>query len=282
MMPLPRVWIFAAALLAAACQSERKPATPPPPPASVTIHANDFSFDAPTSIPAGITTVHLVNDGPGLHHALFVRLDSGKTVADLLASLKTLRALPAWVTYVGGPTVPDPGKESVATLDLTPGNYAIICILDVPGGVPHYMRGMYRALTVTAAPGTAAAMPRAVAADPDNTLVLSDYVFAIAHPITAGTHTFLVVTSPGEPHDVIVVRLDAGKTGQDYVKWIDTMNSPAPGHIIGGTAPASPGVVQSFTATFTPGDYLLMCLVLDMKNHKPHFMEGMIKTVRVD
>ena len=110
-MPLPRAWIFAAALLAAACESKQKPATPPPAPAVVTIHASDFSFDAPAAIPAGVTTFHLVNDGPGLHHALFVRLDNGKTVADLLTSMKTLRALPAWVTYVGGPTVPEPGKE---------------------------------------------------------------------------------------------------------------------------------------------------------------------------
>ena len=274
--------MFAAALLAAACQSKQKPPTPPPPPASVTIHANDFSFDAPMEIPTGVTTFHLVNDGPGLHHALFVRLDSGTTVADLLLSLKTRRALPARVKYVGGPTVPDPGKESVATLDLAPGNYAIICILDVPGRVPHYMRGMVRALTVTAVPGAAAAMPSAVAATPDNTIVLSDYVFAISQPITAGTHTFRVVTSPGEPHDVLVVRLDAGKTEQDYVNWMETMKDPAPGHIIGGTAPASPGVVQSFTATFARGDYLLICLVPDMKNGKPHFMEGMMKSVRVD
>ena len=101
--------MFAAALLAAACQSKQKPPTPPPPPASVTIHANDFSFDAPLEIPTGVTTFHLVNDGPGLHHALFVRLDSGTTVADLLLSLKTRRALPARVKYVGG--LPCPGHE---------------------------------------------------------------------------------------------------------------------------------------------------------------------------
>ena len=206
-------------LILAGCQSKQMPAAAPQSPASVTIRARDFAFDAPAEIPAGITTFHLVNDGPGLHHALLVRLDSGKTVADLVAALHTQGAMPAWAKYVGGPNVPDPGKESVATLDLEPGNYAMLCILDMPGGVPHYLRGMSRALTVTAAPATTAATPKAVAPIPDNAITLSDMVFVLHKPITAGTHTFQVMTAPGQPHEVLVVHLDPGKTGQDYVNW---------------------------------------------------------------
>src|ERR1019366_5834031 len=116
-------------MLAAACQSKQKMAAPPPPPspASVTIRAKDFAFDAPLQIAAGVTTFHLVNDGPGLHHALFARLDSGRTVADLVLALQKPGPLPAWATFVGGPNSPDPGNESVATLDLAPGHHAIIC-----------------------------------------------------------------------------------------------------------------------------------------------------------
>jgi uncharacterized cupredoxin-like copper-binding protein len=269
-------------MLAAACQSKQQPAAPPPQPASVTIHANDFSFAAPMQIPAGVTTFHLINDGPGLHHALFVRLDNGKTVADLVPSLEKGGALPAWATFIGGPNAPDAGNESVATLDMEPGNYAVLCILDMPGGVPHYKRGMYRAMKVTAPPAAAAGTPKAVAPVADNAIALSDMVFALSKAITAGTHTFQVVTTSGQPHEVLVVRLDAGKTGQDYVNWTNTMKGPAPGHAIGGTAAAAVGVVQSFTATFTPGDYLLICLVPDTRNGKPHYMEGMMKTVKVD
>ena len=151
----------------------------------------------------------------------------------------------------------------------------------MPGGVPHYMRGMFRALTVTAAPATATASTKAVAPSPDNAIQLSDFMFSLANPITAGTHTFQVVTAPGQPHEVLVVRLDSGKTGQDYVKWTKTMKGPAPGQAVGGTTAAGPGVVQVFTATFTPGDYLLICFVPDVKNGKPHFMEGDMRTVTV-
>jgi hypothetical protein len=273
---------LALSLLVTACESKQTPPASPPGPASVTIEASDFAFVAPAQIPAGVTTFHLVNRGPGLHHALLVRLDSGKTVADLLASIKKQYALPAWGTYIGGPNVPDPGKASAATLDIAAGNYAIICILDEPNGVPHYMKGMYRGLTVTAPPPETPETPVVVAPNADNTLTLSDFVFALAKPITAGTHTFQVVTAPGQPHEVLLVQLDAGKTGQDYIDWARTMKGPAPGHAMGGTAAAATGIVQSFTATFEPGSYALLCLIPDIKNGKPHFMEGMIQTITVN
>jgi hypothetical protein len=273
--------VVAFGLFVTACQAKQAPAVPPSPPASVTIHAMDFAFVAPSEIATGVTTFHLVNDGPGLHHALFVRLDSGKTVADLLSSLKKPGPLPAWATYVGGPNSPDPGKESIATLDLAPGNYAMICMLDMPGSVPHFVRGMVRALTVTPAPVAAAATPKAVAPVADNVITLSDYTFALAQPIAAGTHTFQVVSAPGQPHEVLVVRLDVGKTAQDFVSWLKTMKGPAPGQAVGGTAAAASGVEQSFTATFAPGDYLLICLIPDAKDGKLHFMHGMMHIVKV-
>ena len=37
----------------------------------------------PAKITAGAVTMHLVNAGKELHHAHIVRLDEGKTVADL-------------------------------------------------------------------------------------------------------------------------------------------------------------------------------------------------------
>src|SRR5262245_46644125 len=61
------------------------------------IHAKDFACDVPDSITAGWTTFHFVNDGPGLHHASLVRLDSGKTVADLEAALKVQGPPPKWI-----------------------------------------------------------------------------------------------------------------------------------------------------------------------------------------
>jgi hypothetical protein len=108
-----------------------------PTPAVVTVHAKDFAFDAPAEITAGMTTFKLVNDGPNIHHMLVVRLDSGKTVADLEAAMKKKGPPPGWMVMSGGPNAPDPTHESNTTLNVTEGQYALICIVDIPGGVPH-------------------------------------------------------------------------------------------------------------------------------------------------
>ena len=92
--------------LAAACGGD-KPAgdtpaggTATPPAADVdpnvlTITARDYAFDAPAEVPAGLTTIRLVNQGPSLHHVQLVKLDDGKTLKDFLEALKG-EAFPTW------------------------------------------------------------------------------------------------------------------------------------------------------------------------------------------
>src|SRR2546430_2604485 len=110
----------------------------------MTIVARDFAFDAPDSVAAGVTTIHLHNNGPDIHHVMLARLDAGHTAADLGKAFAAEGPLPAWVTLVGGPNAPMPGGDSWATVDLMPGQYAIICVIPAPDGVPHFMKGMVR------------------------------------------------------------------------------------------------------------------------------------------
>ena len=69
----------------------RNPAPPPASPAAtvVTVTANDFSFAAPDSIPAGLTTVKMLNAGKEPHQVVFIRIDSGKTMAEVQTALTT-------------------------------------------------------------------------------------------------------------------------------------------------------------------------------------------------
>src|SRR5213596_276554 len=50
-------------------------------PSLVTITATDYAFGMPDTIPAGLTTFRLVNQGKELHHASLVRLGAGKSAA---------------------------------------------------------------------------------------------------------------------------------------------------------------------------------------------------------
>ena len=242
----------------------------------VTFHAKDFAFAGPSEIPAGLTTFDVVNDGPGLHHLQLVRLDSGRTMADLEAALKHPGPPTRWAVFVGGPNAPSPGRTGNATLEMTPGTYAILCMVDVPGGVPHFARGMVHALTVTSSAAPAAPAPAA-----DVSIRLTDYAFDLSTPLTAGRHTFAVRVDAPQPHEVELVRLAPGKTVQDMMAWMPKMQGPPPGEALGGVAALAPGATASFTADLTPGNYLFMCMVPDARDGKPHAMHGMVKAVTI-
>ena len=245
-----------------------------------TVTAKDFAYEAPKEIPAGMTTFRLVNDGETFHHAQIVRLDSAKTFADLQQALaKPGGPPPRWMVPVGGPNAPDPKGVANATLDMTPGNYAILCFVDVPGGVPHVAKGMAMGLTVKPAEGGAAAAP---APTPDAVMTLADYSFTLSKPLTAGQRTIEVRTAAGQqPHEVELIRLEPGKSAQDVLTWMGKMNGPPPGHGIGGVAATVPGVPVYFTADLTPGDYALICFLPDAKDGKPHFTKGMVQQVKI-
>ena len=248
----------------------------PAAPVIVTVHARDFAYDAPDQIEAGMTTFHLVNDGPGLHHLVLIRLDSAKTAADLQAATKKPGPLPGWAVLSGGPNAAEAKGESTATVDLVPGNYVMLCFVDVPNGVPHFAKGMVRPLTVT--PVTTASAPPPAS---DVVVSLSDYSFGLSQPLTAGQHTIKVETAPGQPHELVLIRLEAGKTAKDVFGWMEKMQGPPPGHVVGGASPSVAGTPVYVSINLVPGKYLMVCFLPDGKDGKPHFTHGMMKTVDI-
>ena len=242
----------------------------------VTYNATNYKFSGPSEIPAGVTTFNLVNDGPGFHHLQIVRLDSGKTMADLNDAMKKKGPPPNWVVMVGGPNAPNPSMTANATLDMTPGNYALVCFVDVPEGVPHVMKGMILPLTVRNGAGARATAPTA-----DIVMTLSDYNFVLSKPLTAGKQTIEVRSSVGQPHEVELIRLAPGKTEKDMLGWMQKMQGPPPGEGLGGVAAVVAGVPNYFSADLTPGNYVLICFLPDAKDGKPHFTKGMIQVVTV-
>ena len=138
-----RVFAVAGILTIAACTekpAEQAEVAAPVAPQEITVHARDFAFDAPDTIPAGLTTIRLINDGPGLHHGQLLRIDSSKTFADAVAAIPQQVNFPSWLVAVGGPNAVAAGDTSAVTQDLAPGNYMLICLVDVPSGSPHSSR----------------------------------------------------------------------------------------------------------------------------------------------
>ncbi|HXY31575.1 MAG TPA: hypothetical protein VEI06_12765 [Gemmatimonadaceae bacterium] len=258
-----------------AMKSAAAPAAPATPPV-VTVRARDFAFEGPSQIPSGVTTFNLMNEGTTFHHMVIARLDSGKTLADLQQAIIKPGPPPVWFVAVGGPNATDPKGVSNATLDLPPGNYILLCFVDVPGGRPHYSRGMISPLTVTPSSG-----PSAAALTPDVVATVEDYKFTLSKPLVAGKQTIEVHIAPGQPHELEILKLAPGKTVKDLEAWGAKPQGPPPFSGIGGIAPAGGGSVASFTVDLTPGNYVMMCFLPDTKDRKPHFLHGMIQEFKV-
>ncbi|MBD0321208.1 MAG: hypothetical protein ICV87_12785 [Gemmatimonadetes bacterium] len=270
--------LASAALLAAcaACTKSGDARESTPLPNVVTVTASDFAFQAPATIPAGLTTFRMVNRGPELHHVQLVKLEGGHTVQELTAGASLAGPPPPWVTFMGGPNASVPGAESQATLNLAPGSYALLCFVPSSDGVPHLMKGMVKPITVT--PADARAFP---VDEPDARITLRDYSYEIAPAIASGLRTIRVANHAEQPHEVILVRLAPGKTAADMTEWLHKMQGPPPGMPVGGTTLLSKGTANDVTADFEPGEYALLCMVPDARDGKPHVAHGMVRQITI-
>jgi len=244
-------------------------------PRVVTVTARDYAFDAPDTIPAGITTIRLVNQGPDLHHVFLMKLDEGKTMADFMNALKAGGPPPSWMKLAGGPNTPVPGGESNATLSLTAGRYVITCVIPAKDGMPHMMKGMVRELIVAPsmvpASNEVGALPKA-----DVTITLTDYAFGASNPLTAGKQRILFRNQAAQPHEAFVAQLAPGKTAQDLMAWLVKQEGPPPAKPIGGVTPIANGGEIQIDLDLEPGNYAWFCFVPDAKDGKEHVAHGMV------
>ena len=247
-----------------------------PTPNMVTFSAKEFAFEGPDSIPAGLTMFHLNATGQELHHLQILKLEEGKTFADFQAALKAGGPPPTWAVPYGGVNPPVPGGTTISTQTMEPGNYVVVCFIEGADKVPHLAKGMTKPLTVTPVANANMTEPTA-----DVTMTLSDYTFTLSKPLAAGRQMIKVVNGATQPHEVVLVQLDSGKTMEDVGKWAETMKGPPPGKPIGGIPAFMPGKNTYFEASLAPGDYGLICFVPDAKDGKPHVAHGMVQQFKI-
>lgn len=244
----------------------------------VVIVANDYGFAGPDRILAGMTTVQVVNQGKDLHHVQIMQLTEGKTAEDFHAAMKADSAHPpAWAKLVGGPNAVMPGGKASATMALPAGQYLLLCLIPDSQGVPHVALGMVKPLTIEATTRPVALPPRADAA-----ITMTDFAFGVSQPIAAGTHTLHVKNMGKQPHEVVVVKLEAGKTIKDFgAAFAPGASGPPPGQAMGGLVGIEEGGSGYFTGRFEPGRYGLICFFPDSATGAPHFTKGMVSDFTV-
>jgi uncharacterized cupredoxin-like copper-binding protein len=242
----------------------------------VNVAAVEYQYDMPATLPSGPTHFHFTDNGDQLHHMTIVKFEQDKTLADFTA-LRPDAPPPAWVIFIGGPNTPMPhGGVDDVVVDLSPGNYAVICVIPGPDGKPHMLSGMTKALTVV--PSTVArAMPAS-----DLTLTLTNYAFAFSTAPTAGHHTIRIVNNGTQIHEAELFHLGTGKSGEDVANWVNTgMQGPPPATPVAGISPMAPGKENTLLMDLAPGDYALLCFAPDAKDGKLHAMHGMIYNFKV-
>jgi hypothetical protein len=243
---------------------------------TVEFDALDYSFSAPDTLPAGITTIRLLNHGQEPHHAEFLRLNDGVTFEQFSAALEQEgEGALSLVSGEGGPGTVDPNGDSEVTLDLQPGMYALACFVAGPDGVPHFLKGMLKPIQVTEAVDTPAAP------EVQDTFTMRDFTFDMPATLPSGHMTYDVVNSGPQMHELNVLRLAPGKVAQDVIDWQTAPSGPPPFEAVGGMEAFSAGGSGDMTLDLQPGIYVAICNVPDPASGVSHARLGMIQQFTV-
>ena len=117
---------------------------------SSTMALTDYGFGFSQPLQAGSQMIRVRNDAAQPHEVVILRLQPGKKVADVLAWMEKMEGPPPGAP-IGGTTPMAKGEENIITLDLTPGEYGMICFVpDAKDGKPHFMHGMMKQFSIPA------------------------------------------------------------------------------------------------------------------------------------
>jgi uncharacterized cupredoxin-like copper-binding protein len=113
------------------------------------------------------------------------------------------------------------------------------------------------------------------------TFTATDYAFDGPSQIPAGSTRFQLVNKGAEPHHLIVVRLEQGRT---FDSLAAALKKPGPppvwAHPVGGPNAPSPGGESNGELVLGPGHHAIICLVPTSAG-VPHFAKGMARSLEV-
>jgi hypothetical protein len=185
------------------------------------------------------------------HMVWLVRLDSGKTVNDLILAERDRRPTP-WARILGGPAFADTPGSSNVTLIVPSGNYGLVCYVGSARDDRsryHLLKGMARSLKVTDAPG-GARLPQV-----ELTVVVRNDTTVVRDTLKAGAYRILVVNEGQRPADFNIGRVKPGFTVAQAREWRSRTLTESPKQAVGGVVyvPSKQGLMTS--VVLEPGDY---------------------------
>jgi hypothetical protein len=242
-------------------------------PSQIDVTATDYAFDLSSDVAAaGPVTFTLTNAGSEPHQMHIAAVPEGFTAASFVARFQSEGEMAAFQDFVwsGGVNGVEPGASQVATTELAPGHYVVLCFIPSTGehGMPHVSLGMIDELDVIDT-GTVAPEPMPVA-----TVELTDFAIAIPDRFTGGVVE--VVNDGSVNHELILMRFHDGKSLADLAAWSQGGMPPdRPFDYVGGTGTIGPKTRAWATLTLDSGDYVALCVVRGPTD-QPHVDLGMI------
>jgi hypothetical protein len=278
-----RVLVLAVAIgiAVAGCGSSSKSGESSTPQArpKITITARDYSFEVPAQIPSGYVDVTVDNQGKEDHQAQLVKL--GSLTFEKFKSSDDITEVPDDTVFVGGPNEAVSGKSTTATVKLDPGKYAVVCFIPSPkDGKPHEAKGMVKEVEVVETDASVDTAPVA-----DSTIQLSEFTFVVPDGFDGRQGMVDVSNVGGQIHEMVMVKLNPGKTATDAAKYFAAPKGQPPFTTIpgvGGVVGLSSGQHAWLNLNLATGTYALICFFPDpAKDNTPHVLEGMFTEVRI-
>ena len=235
----------------------------------VDIRVGEYFILAPDSIPAGLVTLRLTQTGDvtkpwpadtarlradvtyHFHMIWLVRLDSGKTITDLVTAKRADVPTP-WMTILGGPGFADTPGSSNVTMIVPQGSYALVCFVGSAHedrNRYHLLKGMIRPLTVSGG-GTSDTLPA-----PQLTIVPGNDSATVPDTLTVGAYRILVRNEGPRRTDFGIGRLKSGYTIAQARAWRPRLLTEPPRHAVGGIVGIPAGRPLMTTVLLEPGDY---------------------------
>ena len=163
---------------------------------------------------------------------------------------------------------------------LEAGRHVFACMHGFDDGTNHLSRGMLRAFTVIARPPPASA-ERAPHADA--TITMNDYGYKLTGKLSAGRRMIRLVNAGPQEHHMMLQKMLPGRTLAEVNKWQEggRKGERPVRPIFWGTTRQSKGATLYATVDLEPGGYVLVCLVPDAADGKPHAEHGMRGEIQV-
>lgn len=133
-----------------------------------------------------------------------------------------------------------------------------------------------------AAAASAAGAPQTPSAGepPVVTVVASDYAFDAPAEVPAGLTAIRLVNRGPSLHHIQLMKLEEGKTLDDFLAALKGEHPPSWAVPAGGPAPPEPGDTTMTMEALQPGTYALICFI-PAKDGMPHVMKGMSREMKV-